>query len=125
MVMISQVGQDVFTELSRLEIRKSFTVCSLRRPSKSLHGSANHHNSLSELRVGGDGVMFGRAGRLQGPGTALPGVDEEGEDAAREKTGDALGEMDEEEMVVQTCVRVCSMLDACPQARHYVMSADR
>lgn len=115
------MGQDVFTELSRLERRRSF-------PSKSLRGSVNHLNSLSDLRVGGgggDGVTFGRAGRLQGPGTALSGVEEEGDDSAREKTGDALGEMDEEEMVVQTCVRVCSMLDTCPQARHYVMSADR
>ncbi|CAN0307945.1 unnamed protein product, partial [Ectocarpus sp. 4 AP-2014] len=30
-----------------------------------------------------------------------------------------------EEEVVRTCVSVCERLEGCPQARHYVMSADR
>ena len=108
------MGQDVFRELSRLETRGSASP--LLPPVTS--DGLGHPVHSSPGQSAGQEVAGAAVCRVDVP---VP-VCEEARDASG--GGERRGEYDEDE-VVQVCERVCGMLDACPQARHYVMSADR
>lgn len=62
-------------------------------------------------------------------GSVLAAVSEEKADRQKAEEGneqdEEVRELTLEEEVVRTCVSVCEMLEGCPRARHYVMSADR
>ncbi|CAM9912715.1 unnamed protein product, partial [Ectocarpus fasciculatus] len=120
--MHAKVGQEVFAELSRLETRGS---------AAANYNSGNLRSGDGQQKgrggIGGGGVTgpTGNAtgevstGRLLGTVTEVEVVDEEQEEEEEEE------EVTMEKEVVRTCVSVCERLEGCPQARHYVMSADR
>ncbi|CAN0530002.1 unnamed protein product [Ectocarpus sp. 12 AP-2014] len=117
--MHAKVGQEVFAELSRLETRGSAAgnnSGNLRSDDGQKKGRGGGGTAAVTVPSGNatGGVS---AGRLLGTVTEVEVIDEVEEDEEEEVT------MEEE--VVRTCVSVCERLEGCPQARHYVMSADR
>lgn len=112
------MGQEVFAELSRLETRgsaagnKSGNLRSGDGQQKGRGGGGTAAATVPSGNAAG-GVS---TGRLLGTVTEVEVIDEEEEEEE---------EVTMEEEVVRTCVSVCERLEGCPQARHYVMSADR
>lgn len=148
------MGQEVFAELSRLESTglagqqhaslpqqvKPSRVSGWGRPGSGDGGGGVRGGAGTGSRAGETPVL------LAGVEEDEEEEEEEEEDDEDDEDDDLVGEDEVEEArvgggsgggggraggvtmteeVVETCVRVRDMLEACPQARHYVMSADR
>lgn len=136
--MRPQVGQEVFAELSRLETRGSAVSPPTLTRTKTAGGSGGGSRRLSaggregtpSGGVGGDGgratgsVLVAVSEGGKGGGDTQKANPEEG-GVGQEDEEEGVRELTLEEEVVRTCVSVCEMLEGCPRARHYVMSADR
>ncbi|CBN77119.1 MEKK and related serine/threonine protein kinases amardillo repeat-containing protein [Ectocarpus siliculosus] len=109
--MHAKVGQEVFAELSRLETRGSVAGNNSGNL-RSGDGQQKGRGGGGTAAVSGNATGGVSTGRLLGTVTEVEEIDEE-------------EEVTMEEEVVRTCVSVCERLEGCPQARHYVMSADR
>lgn len=113
------MGQEIFAELSRLETRGPHGGKTIATAGPHQLVPLSSTLASSGWRIGAPPV---RRSSNAGLMVTLPGVGEEaeeGEGGAEEKKATP------EDRVVQTCARVCGMLEACPEARHYVMAAER
>ena len=113
-----QVGQEVFAELSRLEQRYSAAAAAANKSGGSSRRSVGIRGQVKS----GDRDGGANAGAST---VATVAVEAGGRHAEEEAEEEEEKELTMEEEVVRTCVSVCEMLEGCPQARHYVMSADR
>lgn len=106
--ILMQVGQEVFSELSQLETRGFDASPPQQQQQLLLHRLAiSTIGEEAEPRAASGGDGGGRSGGGAGEAGGAEGVTTRAKD------------------IVDACVRVLARLEGCPQARHYVMSADR
>lgn len=122
-IFLKKVGQEVFGELSRLESRgcnEPVVEPYQHRRRQQQQQQQRQQILLQKLAISTIGEDGGGHGtREAGGGGGRGGEGAGGGEAGAGRVTSFAKD------IVDTCVRVWGRLEACPQARHYVMSADR